>query len=76
MRTSVGCVCDLRIHMACGLDGVSAEHLKHCSSRVTPLLAMCITGFTVHVFFLPESIMSVVLIPLIKDKKAKTSRQL
>ena len=36
---------------ACGLYGVSAEHLMHCSSRVTPLLAMCITGLMVHVFF-------------------------
>ena len=41
----------LECNKACGLDGVSAEHLKHCSSRVTPLLAMCIAGFTVHVFF-------------------------
>ena len=57
---------------ACGLDGVSAEHLKHCSSRVTPLLAMCITGFMVH-GFLPESMMSVVFIPISKDKKAKIS---
>ena len=54
------------------MDGVSAEHLKHCSSRVTPLLAMCITGFMVH-GFLHESMMSVVLIPIIKDKKAKIS---
>ena len=29
----------LECNKACGLDGVSAEHLKHCSSRVTPLLA-------------------------------------
>ena len=41
----------LECNKACGLDGVSAEHLKHCSSRVTPLLAMCITGVMVHVFF-------------------------
>ena len=43
----------LECNKACGLDGVSAEHLKHCSSRVTPLLAMCrpIAGFMVHVFF-------------------------
>ena len=65
----------LECNKACRLDGVSAEHLKRCSSRVTPLLAMCITGFMIH-GFLPESIMSVVLIPiilLIKDKKAKIS---
>ena len=66
----------LECNKACGLDGVSAEHLKHCSSRVTPLLAMCITGFMVHGFFLPESIMFVVLIPIIKDKKAKISSTL
>ena len=63
----------LTCNKACGLDGVSAEHLKQCSSRVTPLLAMCITGFMVHSVFLPESIMSVVLIPIIKDKKPKIS---
>ena len=44
------CICIMLSNKACGLDGVSAEHLKHCSSRVTPLLAMCITGFMVHVF--------------------------
>ena len=62
------CISRLECNKACGLDGVSAEHLKHYSSRVTPLLAnvaMCITGFMVHVFFLPESMMSVVLIPII-----------
>ena len=66
------CISRLECNKACGLDGVSAEHLKHCSSRITPLLAMCITGFMVH-GFLPESMMSVVLIPIIKDKKAKIS---
>ena len=45
------CISRLECNKACGLDGVSAEHLKHYSSRVTPLLAMCITGFMVHVFF-------------------------
>ena len=33
---------------------------------------MCITGFMVH-GVLPESLMSVVLIPIIKDKKVKIS---
>ena len=45
------CISRLECNKACGLDGVSAEHLKHCSCRITPLLAMCITGFMVHVFF-------------------------
>ena len=33
---------------------------------------MCITGFMVH-GVLPESLMSVVLIPIVKDKKVKIS---
>ena len=44
------CISRLECNKAYGLDCVSAEHLKHCSSRITPLLAMCITGFMVHVF--------------------------
>ena len=58
------CISRLECNKACGLDGVNAEHLKHCSSRVTQFLAM---------FFLPESIMSVVLIPIIKYTNAKIS---
>ena len=49
-----GGISRLECNKACGLDGVSAEHLKHCSSRVTPLLAMCITGFMVHGFLVQE----------------------
>ena len=45
------------IERGCGLDGVSAEHLKYCSSRVALLVAMCITGFMKHVFVLPESML-------------------
>ena len=41
----------LERNQAFRLDGISAEHLKHYSSRVTPLLAICITGFMLHVFF-------------------------
>ena len=33
---------------SCGLDGVSAEHLKHSSNRIAPMLAMCFTGFFIH----------------------------
>lgn len=55
---------------ACGLDGVTAEHLKYSSYRLCPLLAMCFTGFLTH-GLLPDSITSVVLVPVIKDKAAK-----
>ena len=52
------------------MDGVYAEHLKHCDKRIVPLLAMCITGFFVH-GFLPSSLLSVVLVFIIKDKCCK-----
>ena len=57
----------LDINKTYGMDGVYAEHLKHCDKRIVPLLAMCITGFFVH-GFLPSSLLSVVLVPSIKDK--------
>lgn len=55
---------------ACGLDGITAEHLKYSSYRLYPLLSMCFTGFLTH-GVLPDCIISVVLIPVIKDKAAK-----
>ena len=55
---------------SCAMDGVYAEHLKYCSNNYTALLAKCMTSFLVH-GFLPESLMSVVLVPIIKDKSGK-----
>ena len=43
---------------SCGLDGVSAEHLKHSSNRIVPMLAMCFTGLFIH-GMLPPSMISV-----------------
>ena len=51
---------------SCGLDGIYAEHLKYCSRRILPLLAMCISALFIH-GFLPDSMLSVVLLPVIKD---------
>ena len=45
----------------------NAEHLKYCSRRIIPLLAMCISALFIH-GFLPDSMLSVVLVPVIKDK--------
>ena len=64
----------LDINKTCGMDGIYAEHLKHCDKRIVPLLAMCITGFIVH-GFLPNSLLSVVLVPIIKDKCGKTKNK-
>ena len=53
---------------SCGLDGVNAEHLKHCSDRILPMLAMCFTGLFIH-GVLPPSMISVVLVPIVKNKR-------
>ena len=60
----------LDINKTDGMDGVYAEHLKHCDKRIVPLLAMCITGFFVH-GILPSSLLYVVLVLIIKDKCSK-----
>jgi len=49
---------------------IFAEHLKNASLRLVPLLSMCITGFLVH-GTLPENMISVILVPVIKDKAGK-----
>ncbi len=53
-----------------GLDQITAEHLKFASFRLVVLLAMCFTGFMIH-GLLPESMLSVTLLPVIKDKAGK-----
>ena len=55
---------------SCGLDGIYAEHLKYSSNSIWSILSKCITSFLVH-GFLPDSLMSVVLCPIIKDKAGK-----
>ena len=55
---------------SCGLDGIYAEHLKYASNNYRTSIAKCLTSFLVH-GFLPESLMSVILVPIIKDKSGK-----
>ena len=55
---------------SCGLDHISAEHLKNASNNLIPLLAMCISGFLIH-GILPDSMITVLLVPVIKDKSGK-----
>ena len=59
----------LKDNKSCGLDGISAEHLKLCSDVIIPLLSMCFTSLFVH-GILPESMISVVLVPIVKNKNA------
>ena len=51
------------------MDGIHAEHLKHCSDILIPLLSKCFTGLLVH-GTLPESMIDVVLVPIVKNKRA------
>lgn len=57
---------------SCGLDGLYAEHLKFASPLLHHYLSKCISSMFVH-GFLPDSLISVVLVPVIKDKNAKIS---
>ena len=53
-----------------GLDGIYAEHLLHCRQRFVTMLAICFTGLFVH-GFLPDSMLEIALVPLIKDKTGR-----
>lgn len=55
-----------------GLDHITAEHLKHASLRLAPLLALCFTGFMIH-GILPDSMLCILLVPVMKDKASKVS---
>ncbi len=52
---------------ASGLDNISAEHLKYGSKMIAPLLAVGFTGFLIH-SVLPDSMLSVLLVPVITNK--------
>ena len=55
---------------ACGLDNMTAEHLKLTSPRVAVLLSVCLTGLVTH-GILPDAMLTVILVPVIKDKAGK-----
>ena len=65
-------IAKLDSNKTCGLDRVYAENLKYCSDHVLPMLSLCITGFFSH-GFLPDSMLSVLLVPIIKDKSCNIS---
>ena len=60
----------LDVNKACGSNGVYSEHIKYASNILMPLLSMCFTSCVAH-GFLPESMLSVVLVPVIKNKADK-----
>ena len=62
----------LDLNKSCGDDSIYAEHLKNASLRIVPLLAICMTGLLVH-GVLPDSMIAVLLVPVIKNKTGKIS---
>ena len=62
----------LDLNKSSGADNVYAEHLKFSSDRILPLLSICITSMFTH-GYLPKSMISVVVVPVIKDKSGQIS---
>ena len=52
---------------SCGLDCLYAEHIHYSSKIILNLLSRCVSSFLIH-GFLPDTVMTVVLVPVIKDK--------
>ena len=65
-----GAIQQLADNKACGPDNITAEHLKYASTRVSVLLSLCFTSLMAH-GMLPDSMLPVTLVPVIKDKTGK-----
>ena len=63
-------ISSLKSGTSCGIDILSAEHLKYCSDIVLDMLALCFTKMFVH-GFIPDSMLAVILMPIVKDKSGK-----
>ena len=57
----------LEKNKACGLDGISSEHIIYAGDRLAVLLTMVYNACMIH-GYLPPSMISSVLVPIIKDK--------
>ena len=58
------------VNKVCGSDGVYSEHIKYASNLLEPFLSMCFSS-CIALGCLPELMLSVVLVPVIKDKAGK-----
>lgn len=61
----------LTLNKACGPQR-AAEHLKYDSHRISVVLAMYFNGLSIHCT-LPDSMLTVLLMSVVKDKTGKTS---
>ena len=58
----------LDYNKTCAIDDIYAEHFKYVSSRVFSMSAMYLTVFFFIHGTLPHTMISVILVPVIKDK--------
>ena len=63
---------ELQLNKACGPDLIFAEHLRYSSKRVLEHLSMCFSFFLSH-GVLPKMMLSVTLVPVVKNKAGKIS---
>ena len=63
-------IANLKNNKPFGIDDVRAEHIIHCSGRIKQMLCMCFNSFLLHEF-LSNELMYTVLVPIVKDKRAK-----
>ena len=61
---------ELVVNKSCGIDGIYAEHMLYSSHVLFRLLALCMSSFLVH-GFLPDEMMTVALVPIIKSKSGR-----
>uniref|UniRef100_A0A8C6PLS6 Reverse transcriptase domain-containing protein n=1 Tax=Nothobranchius furzeri TaxID=105023 RepID=A0A8C6PLS6_NOTFU len=62
----------MSLNKACSPDPLSAEHMKYASCGAQVLLSLCFTGFLKH-GILPDHMLSVLLVPIVKEKTGKIS---
>ena len=62
----------LSINKSSGLDGLTAEHLKYAGESIFHLLTLLINCIVIH-GYIPAKMIETVLVPVIKDKTAKSS---
>ena len=62
----------MSLNKSTGLDQITAEHLRYSSYRASVLLALCLSGMLMH-GILPDHMLSVLLVPVVKEKTGKLS---
>jgi hypothetical protein len=62
----------LKSGKSAGLDGIQAEHVKHCDVRINEYLSMLLTCMVRH-SYLPDDLMKTIIVPVVKDKRGNVT---